>query len=94
MGRWSLEPSKYSVSSLRDCIDNASFPQSNGCWSWNNFVTGRLNIFTWRICHRKLPTMENISKFGISNSTACKMCNNATENEDPVFVVCSITKSI
>lgn len=59
------------------------------------FVSGKLYILIWRICQCKLRTMENFFKFGIFNPTTCKICNNATKNEDHKYVVsCGLWKPI
>lgn len=66
---WSLDPSGiYIVSSLKKIIDNPTIPQNDGKWSWNPLIPRKLNILAWWICHGKLTTMANLSKFGISHS--------------------------
>ena len=92
---WMLDPSGiYTVSSLRRYIDSSILPQSDGKWAWNPLVPGKLNILAWRISHGKLPTMANLFKFGISQTSACRSCNVAPETGDHIIVGCSISKGV
>lgn len=92
---WSLDPSgKYTVSSLGSFINKSTLPQSDGKWAWNSIVPGKLNILVWLICHRKLPTMANLSKIGINQSNICRLCNEALETEHHIFVECPTSKGV
>ncbi|GJS44128.1 DNA-directed DNA polymerase [Tanacetum coccineum] len=53
-----------------------------------------VNISSWRILHRRLPTRLNPDKCGIDlDSILCPICNNSLEPEDHIFVECCIAKS-
>nr|KAJ0209170.1 hypothetical protein LSAT_V11C400176000 [Lactuca sativa] len=78
---WSLDPSGlFTVSSLRSHINNIILPYSDGNWTWNPLVPGKINILAWRAGKGKLPSMDNLFKFGISSTNLCKMCNVAPES--------------
>nr|KAJ0197236.1 hypothetical protein LSAT_V11C700356500 [Lactuca sativa] len=87
---WSLESSGvYIVSSLRVHIDNLVLPHSSDdAWVWNPLVPGKLNVLAWRVGLGKLPCMENLSRIGVNSSNLCRMCNEAPESEDHIFVGC------
>nr|KAJ0204667.1 hypothetical protein LSAT_V11C500231070 [Lactuca sativa] len=92
---WSLDPSGvYILLSLSSHIDNLFLPHSVGRWVWNPLVPGKINILAWRAGKGKLPTMNNIFKLGISSTNLCKMCNDASESVDHIFVGCSVTREV
>ena len=90
---WSLESSGvYIVSSLRVHIDNLVLPHSSDdAWVWNPLVPGKLNVLAWRVGLGKLPCMENLSRIGVNSSNLCRMCNEAPESEDHIFVGCPVS---
>ncbi|KAL7593363.1 hypothetical protein Lser_V15G33806 [Lactuca serriola] len=92
---WDLDPSgTYSVPSLRNYIDPTILPCSDEKWQWNPLIPGKLNILAWRISHGRLPTMVNLSKIGITQSTLCKICGEAPETEYHLFIDCGIAKEL
>nr|KAJ0209709.1 hypothetical protein LSAT_V11C400167150 [Lactuca sativa] len=93
---WSLESSGvYSVSSLRFHFDNLVHPhKSDDTWVWNPLVPGKLNVLAWRVGLGKLPCMENLYRIGVSSSNLCRMCNEAPESEDHIFVGCPVSREI
>nr|KAJ0195793.1 hypothetical protein LSAT_V11C700344900 [Lactuca sativa] len=92
---WTLGPARlFTVSSLRSHIDNIILPCSDGNWMWNPLVSGKLNILAWRACKGRLPSMDNLFKYGISSSNWCKMCNAAPESTDHIFVGCVVSREV
>ncbi|GJU73336.1 RNA-directed DNA polymerase, eukaryota, reverse transcriptase zinc-binding domain protein [Tanacetum coccineum] len=63
-------------------------------YRWNNILPSKVNISSWRIFHRRLPTRLNLDKRGIDlDSVLCPICNDNPELEDHIFVECCIAKS-
>nr|KAJ0221738.1 hypothetical protein LSAT_V11C200067050 [Lactuca sativa] len=92
---WSLESSRvYTVSSLRSHIDNLVLPHSDGIWVWNPLVPDKVNILAWRVCHGKFPCMVNLFNLGISSTNVCKLCHEAPESEDHIFMGCLISSEV
>nr|KAJ0220562.1 hypothetical protein LSAT_V11C200090910 [Lactuca sativa] len=92
---WTLSPAGlFTVSSLRSHIDNITLPFSDGNWMWNPLVPGKLNILAWRAGKDRLPSMDNLFKYGINSSNLCKMCNAAPESADHIFVGCLVSKEV
>nr|GEU83193.1 hypothetical protein [Tanacetum cinerariifolium] len=58
---------------------------------WNKLAPAKINISSWRITNRRLPTLINLDKRGIDvNSVRCQICDNDLETEDHLFVFCDL----
>ncbi|GJZ52405.1 putative RNA-directed DNA polymerase, eukaryota, reverse transcriptase zinc-binding domain protein, partial [Tanacetum coccineum] len=63
-------------------------------YRWNNILPSKVNISSWRILHRRLPTRLNLDKCGIDlDSVLCPVCHDSLESEDYIFIHCCIVKS-
>lgn len=92
---WSLETSgEYTMSSLRFHIGNSILPKSPVKWDWNNLVPRKVNILAWRLAYNRLPTRENLLKWGMGNSNQCALCNQVTESAAHLFLSCSISNEV
>lgn len=92
---WALDKANgYSVGSLSTYIDEHELPHGACSWEWNKLVPRKVNILTWRALLARLPTLENLKKIGLDVDVKCKVCKLAPENEDHVFVHCSLAKQV
>ncbi|GJS51353.1 RNA-directed DNA polymerase, eukaryota, reverse transcriptase zinc-binding domain protein [Tanacetum coccineum] len=60
---------------------------------WNKILPLKINIFTWRTSHKRLPTRSNLDSRGIDlHSIRCSICDEAIESEEHLFVKCDVAK--
>ncbi|KAJ9536394.1 hypothetical protein OSB04_un000429 [Centaurea solstitialis] len=92
--RWQLEESgRFTVCSIRSLIDNRSLPPADQKTQWVKWVTSKVNIHLWRTLNDYLPTMDNLTKRGVTiPSGTCKSCNVKAECLNHVFGGCSTAK--
>ncbi|GJW33835.1 RNA-directed DNA polymerase, eukaryota, reverse transcriptase zinc-binding domain protein [Tanacetum coccineum] len=84
----------FSVRAMRIHISNTTSLLPEVPYRWNNILPSKVNISSWRIFHRRLPTRLNLDKRGIDlDSVLCPICNDNPESEDHIFVECCIAKS-
>ncbi|GJU92351.1 putative reverse transcriptase domain-containing protein [Tanacetum coccineum] len=58
---------------------------------WNKLLPAKINICSWRITNRRLPTLINLDKRGIDlNSVRCQIYDKDLETEDHLFVFCDL----
>ncbi|GKC97323.1 RNA-directed DNA polymerase, eukaryota, reverse transcriptase zinc-binding domain protein, partial [Tanacetum coccineum] len=58
---------------------------------WNKLLPSKVNIFTWRVLNKRLPTRLNLDRRGIDLDTVrCPLCNNDIETKDHIFVKCPL----
>nr|GEX07865.1 hypothetical protein [Tanacetum cinerariifolium] len=59
---------------------------------WNKGLPFKVNILTWRVSNRRMPTRVNIDRRGIDiDSIRCPICDGDLESEDHLFVSCVIS---
>lgn len=87
---WTLEDDgSFSVSSLRRAIDDLSLKKQPSPSRWLNLVPSKINVFTWRVNLKRLPTKINLSKRGVvCLSSLCPMCEAFDEDECHLFRDC------
>ncbi|GJU66241.1 aspartate--tRNA ligase, chloroplastic/mitochondrial [Tanacetum coccineum] len=62
---------------------------------WNKLVPIKVNIASWRIENRRIPTRVNLDSRGIDlHSTRCPICDDDLETEDHVLVKCDVALNI
>ncbi|GJZ60497.1 probable L-type lectin-domain containing receptor kinase S.5 [Tanacetum coccineum] len=58
---------------------------------WNRALPSKININTWRVSNRRLPTRINLDCRSVElDSVRCPMCDEDLETEDHIFVSCNI----
>ncbi|GJS89127.1 RNA-directed DNA polymerase, eukaryota, reverse transcriptase zinc-binding domain protein [Tanacetum coccineum] len=58
---------------------------------WNNISPAKININSWRVLNKRLPTRINLDRMGVDlDSVRCPMCDEDVEMKDHVFVSCKI----
>lgn len=87
---------RFSVASFRYIFDNLYLPSSSSSiCNWIKTLPRKVNVHVWRVIQRRLPTLSNLEKRGITIvNNACYLCRGQVENEDHLFVECSIAKKI
>ncbi|GKD07621.1 RNA-directed DNA polymerase, eukaryota, reverse transcriptase zinc-binding domain protein, partial [Tanacetum coccineum] len=62
---------------------------------WNKFVPIKVNILSWRIGQKRLPTRLNLDHRGIDlDSLLCPFCNEDQESELHLFGACEVASSL
>ncbi|GKD88941.1 RNA-directed DNA polymerase, eukaryota, reverse transcriptase zinc-binding domain protein [Tanacetum coccineum] len=62
---------------------------------WNKFVPIKVNILSWRIGQKRLPTRLNLDHRGIDlDSLLCPCCNEDQESEVYSFSACEVASSL
>ncbi|GKA96791.1 RNA-directed DNA polymerase, eukaryota, reverse transcriptase zinc-binding domain protein, partial [Tanacetum coccineum] len=62
---------------------------------WNKLVPIKVNIASWRIKNRRIPTRVNLDSRGIDlHSTRCPICDDDLEMEDHILVKCDVALNI
>ncbi|GKC79241.1 reverse transcriptase domain, reverse transcriptase zinc-binding domain protein [Tanacetum coccineum] len=83
----------FRVKSLRCHITTLHYPLNSQPFWWNETLPIKINILTWRIQHKRLPTCSNLDRRGIDlNSTRCPVCDNDIKKEEHLFIPCNIAK--
>ncbi|GJS61724.1 RNA-directed DNA polymerase, eukaryota, reverse transcriptase zinc-binding domain protein [Tanacetum coccineum] len=93
---WSLNSSgEFSVSSVRNYIDDFLLPKAGTPTRWIKLVPIKLNITAWRICLDKLPTRLNLSSRGLDIPTIlCPLCNDSVESTSHIFFSCQLASQL
>ncbi|XP_057791222.1 uncharacterized protein LOC131008356 [Salvia miltiorrhiza] len=63
-------------------------------WIWERFIPDRRSLVTWRILHRKMPTLDGVIKRGMHGPNRCVMCGTAEESIDHLFWNCRVIRQI
>ncbi|GJY83743.1 reverse transcriptase domain-containing protein [Tanacetum coccineum] len=85
----------YSVKSMRNHITSMSNHIDSHPTRWNKLLPIKVNILTWRVMNRRIPTRTNLDRRGIDlDSVRCPLCDEDLESEDHIFVSCEIASGI
>lgn len=85
----------FTVKCMREHITNLLHPLDPQPYRWNKILPIKINISSWRILHRRLPTRSNLDRRGIDlNSILCPICDDYIETEEHLFTSCGIAKDI
>nr|GEU58955.1 RNA-directed DNA polymerase, eukaryota, reverse transcriptase zinc-binding domain protein [Tanacetum cinerariifolium] len=78
---------KFSVKGLRLYIDSYSQTLSSQPTRWNSALPSKININTWWVRNRRMPTRHNLDRRCIDlDSIRCPLCNEDIKTKDHVFV--------
>ncbi|GJY75790.1 RNA-directed DNA polymerase, eukaryota [Tanacetum coccineum] len=93
---WSLNASDvFSVSSVRNFIDDAILPKKDAPTRWVKLVPIKINILAWKIYLDRLPTRLNLSGRGLDIlSILCPLCNESVESTSHIFFSCSLARQV
>ncbi|GKB10768.1 reverse transcriptase domain, reverse transcriptase zinc-binding domain protein [Tanacetum coccineum] len=83
---------KFSVKAMSVHMTSMSHTMVFEPTRWDRAVPSKININTWRVSNRRLPTRINLDRRGVDlDSVRCPMCDEDLETEDHIFVSCNIT---
>ncbi|GJZ33934.1 RNA-directed DNA polymerase, eukaryota, reverse transcriptase zinc-binding domain protein [Tanacetum coccineum] len=67
---------KFSVKAMRVHITSMSHTMVSQPTRWNKALPSKININTWRVSNRRLPTRINLDRRGVElDSVRCPMCD-------------------
>ncbi|GJR66188.1 putative RNA-directed DNA polymerase [Tanacetum coccineum] len=98
--KWTWSPDAtgmFTVKSLSNLIQNKLIRggRIDVPFKWNSWVLRKVNIYAWRIAMNRLPTKDNLTRFGIQiNPISCLFCGLEDETRDHCFLQCSKIKLI
>ncbi|GKA55450.1 RNA-directed DNA polymerase, eukaryota, partial [Tanacetum coccineum] len=96
--RWTCDLSgdgEFKVKVIRNFIDDLFLPSSNVETRWVKFIPIKVNVFSWRAHHDRLPTRVNLSRRGVLlDSHVCPLCNAAMEDVQHVFFRCDVARVV
>nr|GEV63397.1 RNA-directed DNA polymerase, eukaryota, reverse transcriptase zinc-binding domain protein [Tanacetum cinerariifolium] len=93
---WSLDSTgEFSVSSVRNYIDEFLLPKAGTPTRWIKLVPIKLNITAWRICLDKLPARLNLSSRGLDIPIIlCRLCNESVESTSHILFSCQLARQL
>nr|GFA04216.1 RNA-directed DNA polymerase, eukaryota [Tanacetum cinerariifolium] len=93
---WSISgDGEFSVSSVRNYIDDKILGTVSFKTQWCKFVPITVNILSWIIKLNNLLSCLNLSRRGLELQTIlCPSCNLAVESTDHLFFSCSMMKDL
>ncbi|GJY81315.1 mechanosensitive ion channel protein 2, chloroplastic-like protein isoform X1 [Tanacetum coccineum] len=81
----------FSVKGMRTLIINSSTQIQSAPTRWNKLVPIKVNISTWRMENKRIPTRVNLDNNGIDlDSVRCPICDDNLESEDHILVNCNV----
>ncbi|GJU98310.1 RNA-directed DNA polymerase, eukaryota, reverse transcriptase zinc-binding domain protein [Tanacetum coccineum] len=84
---------RFSVKSMQTYINSLLHPLEPPPFRWSKILPIKINISSWRILHKRLPTRCNLDRRGIDlNSTLCPVCDEDIETEEHLFNSCKVVK--
>nr|GEW19524.1 RNA-directed DNA polymerase, eukaryota, reverse transcriptase zinc-binding domain protein [Tanacetum cinerariifolium] len=82
---------KYTVNGMRTLTTSQLSPDSLCPTLWNKFVTIKINICSWRIMNKRIPTRTNLDSRRIDlHSVRCPICDDDIETEEHIFLKCKV----
>ncbi|GJV89392.1 RNA-directed DNA polymerase, eukaryota, reverse transcriptase zinc-binding domain protein [Tanacetum coccineum] len=93
---WSLEgTSEFSMASIRKALDDFKFPEVSSQTRWISVVSGKINIFAWKVKLDKIPASLNLSLRGLDiEYIFCPLCSLYVESSSLLLFACSLVKSL
>ncbi|GKG22570.1 RNA-directed DNA polymerase, eukaryota, partial [Tanacetum coccineum] len=93
---WSLEVTgEFSIKYVRQLIDNSILSKEEVATRWVKVMPIKINVFAWRVCLDKLPTLLNLSLEGIDILTiVSSLCHASVESDFHNFFSCSMARHL
>ncbi|KAL4574594.1 hypothetical protein LXL04_021428 [Taraxacum kok-saghyz] len=86
---------KYTVNTMRKCIDSMSNPKHGVLIDWSKIVPLNVRCFIWRTTLRKIPVSANLMSRGIMvQSDLCPLCEAEKETVDHLFTTCKTAEGV
>lgn len=94
--KWALGCSDdYQVAATRQYIDEVRLGEGCSVFEWNNLIPIKVNIFSWKLSLKRLPTKDNLLVRGIaSQDPNCVNCCNGLETINHVFFTCNMAMDL
>ncbi|GJT99329.1 RNA-directed DNA polymerase, eukaryota [Tanacetum coccineum] len=90
-----MNTGKFSVSSVRNIIDDVYLPKSEVSTRWVKEVPIKINILAWKISLDRLATHANFLARGLEiPSILYPLCNEAVESSSHIFFSCSLSRQV
>ncbi|GJZ44561.1 RNA-directed DNA polymerase, eukaryota, reverse transcriptase zinc-binding domain protein [Tanacetum coccineum] len=85
----------FTVKGMRLLIFNSSIQSHSTPTRWNKLVPIKINIASWRMENRRIPTRVNLDHIGVDlDSVRSLVCDNDLETEDHILVKCEVDASV
>ncbi|KAD4981757.1 hypothetical protein E3N88_18428 [Mikania micrantha] len=79
----------------REMMENTNAIMPGRLFFWNNWVIKKVNVFVWRACLNRIPTMDALQCRGVEvGSTLCPNCGMTVESADHLLVKCMVARTI
>ncbi|PWA61396.1 reverse transcriptase domain, Zinc finger, CCHC-type [Artemisia annua] len=84
----------FTVKGIRSFLVNTYPRLAVETTRWNNLVPIKVNISSWRIANKRIPTRINLDNQGIDlNSLRCPLCDDDLETKEHILVLCCVAKN-
>ncbi|CAN1175048.1 Putative ribonuclease H protein At1g65750 [Linum perenne] len=69
-------------------------PMDPSVWRvvWSLRIQPKLRFFLWRLCHRILPTIDDLNRRGIELPSLCPVCLRQDETLEHLLFNCTVTR--
>ncbi|GKB29168.1 putative RNA-directed DNA polymerase [Tanacetum coccineum] len=85
----------FTVKGMRCLIVNSSIQSYSTPTRRNKLVPIKINIASWRMENRRIPTRVNLDHIGVDlDSVRCHVCDNDLETEDHILVKFEVAASV
>nr|GEZ13705.1 RNA-directed DNA polymerase, eukaryota, reverse transcriptase zinc-binding domain protein [Tanacetum cinerariifolium] len=79
----------FTTHCMRNLITLNSYYSNLQPTRWNKILPAKVNILSWRVWHRRIPTRLNLDCRGIDLDTVrCPVCDDDTESQEHIFIHC------
>ncbi|XP_071708946.1 uncharacterized protein [Rutidosis leptorrhynchoides] len=96
--RWNLSSNgRFTTKKLQQIIEEKFLVEGRGgCETLrNNLIPKKVEIFIWRVLHKRLPTLVELDKRGVDlHSVRCPMCDNDVETIEHSLIFCNLAFEI
>ncbi|GJT69648.1 RNA-directed DNA polymerase, eukaryota, reverse transcriptase zinc-binding domain protein [Tanacetum coccineum] len=79
----------FTTHCMRNLITLNSYSSNLQPKRWNKILPAKVNILSWRVWHRRIPTRLNLDCWGTDLDTVrCPVCDDDTKSEEQIFINC------
>ncbi|XP_071728849.1 uncharacterized protein [Rutidosis leptorrhynchoides] len=96
--KWNLSSTgRFSTKKLQKLIEKKFLTEGRGSRETirNNLVQIKVEIFIWRVLHKRIPVLVELDKRGVDlHSVGCPTCDNDVETIDHSLIFCNLAFDI